>query len=74
MHTTSVSLLERLREPCADQAWTRFVDLYTPLIYYWARRMGSTPQETDDLVQEVLTTLVQCQNSPTTRPRAFEAG
>ena len=59
MHTTHVSLLERLREPCADEAWTKFVDLYTPLIYYWARRMGLSSHDTADLVQDVLTTLVR---------------
>ena len=40
MDTTSVSLLERLRQPTQHEAWTWFVDLYTPLIYYWARRAG----------------------------------
>ena len=42
-----------------NDAWTKFVDLYTPLIYYLARPMGSTSHETDDLVQDVLTTLVR---------------
>lgn len=59
MDTTSVSLLERLREPAQQEAWGRFVDLYTPLIYYWARRVGSAPEEAADLVQDVLTLLVQ---------------
>jgi RNA polymerase sigma-70 factor, ECF subfamily len=59
MDTTSVSLLERLREPAQQEAWGRFVDLYTPLIYYWARRVGSSPEEAADLVQDVLTLLVQ---------------
>jgi RNA polymerase sigma-70 factor (ECF subfamily) len=59
MDTTSVSLLERLRQPAQQDAWTRFVDLYTPLIYYWARRAGLAPEEAADLVQDVLTVLVQ---------------
>src|SRR5262245_66540604 len=59
MDTTSVSLLERLREPAQQEAWGRFVDLYTPLIYYRARRVGSSPEEAADLVQDVLTLLVQ---------------
>jgi RNA polymerase sigma-70 factor, ECF subfamily len=58
MDTTSVSLLERLREPAQQQAWTRFVDLYTPLIYCWARRVGLPSEEAADLVQDVLTVLV----------------
>jgi RNA polymerase sigma-70 factor (ECF subfamily) len=59
MHTTSSSLLERLRQPIADEAWTRFVDLYTPLIYYWARGTGLSEHDAADLVQEVLTILVR---------------
>jgi RNA polymerase sigma-70 factor (ECF subfamily) len=59
MDTTSVSLLERLRQPAESQAWGRFVDLYTPLIYYWARRVGLGSEEAADLVQDVLTLLVQ---------------
>jgi hypothetical protein len=32
MHSTSVSLLECLREPASDDAWARFVRIYTPLL------------------------------------------
>jgi RNA polymerase sigma-70 factor (ECF subfamily) len=59
MDSTSVSLLERLRQPAPQEAWERFVNLYTPLIYYWARRVGLTTDEATDLVQDVLTLLVQ---------------
>jgi RNA polymerase sigma-70 factor (ECF subfamily) len=59
MDSTSASLLERLRVPAHQEAWGRFVDLYTPLIYYWARRAGLTAEESADLVQDVLTVLVQ---------------
>lgn len=34
MDTTPVSLLERGRDPSDQEAWARFVRLYTPLIYY----------------------------------------
>ena len=77
MHTTSVSLLQPLRQPSANDAWAKFVDLYTPLIYYWARRMGLTSHETDDVVQDVLTILVRKMRRiarSTIRARAFEAG
>jgi RNA polymerase sigma-70 factor (ECF subfamily) len=57
--TTSSALLERLRQPAAHDAWTRFVRLYTPLLYHWAGRLGLQPQDAADLVQDVLTTLVQ---------------
>jgi RNA polymerase sigma-70 factor, ECF subfamily len=59
MHTTPVSLLERLRRPGDQQAWAHFVDLYTPLIYSWARRRGLQAQDASDLVQDVFTLLVR---------------
>lgn len=59
MDRTSVSLLERLTQPDQSDAWRRFVDLYTPLIYYWARRVGQQPEDCADLVQEVLAVVVQ---------------
>jgi RNA polymerase sigma-70 factor (ECF subfamily) len=33
--------------------------LYTPLLFYWARRQGMNQEDAADLVQEVLTLLVQ---------------
>jgi RNA polymerase sigma-70 factor (ECF subfamily) len=59
MHTTPVSLLERLRRRGEPDAWDRFVELYTPLLYYWARRVGLQESDAADLVQEVFTVLVQ---------------
>ena len=59
MNTTSPSLLERLRQPDAAEAWRRFVHLYTPLLYYWARRLGMQPPDASDLVQEVFAILIQ---------------
>jgi RNA polymerase sigma-70 factor (ECF subfamily) len=38
MNTTLPSLLQRLRLPDQPKAWARFVELYTPLLYSWARR------------------------------------
>jgi RNA polymerase sigma-70 factor (ECF subfamily) len=59
MDATPASLLERLREPSAAADWERFVQLYTPLLCLWARRLGLEGPEADDLVQDVFTTLVQ---------------
>jgi RNA polymerase sigma-70 factor (ECF subfamily) len=59
MDSTPVSLLERLRQPGEEQAWQRFAELYTPLLYYWTRRLGLQPQDAADLVQEVFTLLVR---------------
>lgn len=59
MDSTSASLLERLRQPGAHEAWARFVHLYTPLFYYWARRLGLREPDAADLVQDVFTALIQ---------------
>jgi RNA polymerase sigma-70 factor (ECF subfamily) len=59
MHTTPVSLLERLRRPADQDAWERFVQLYTPLLYSWAHRRGLQDQDAADLVQDVLLILVR---------------
>jgi hypothetical protein len=37
---TPASLLERLRQPDVKAPWVRFVELYTPLLYYCAGRLG----------------------------------
>jgi RNA polymerase sigma-70 factor (ECF subfamily) len=59
MHTTSGSLLQRLRQPADRESWPKFVRLYTPLTYYWARRTGRQEADAADLVQEVFTVLVK---------------
>ena len=59
MYTTSASLLERLGQPDPEPAWARFVELYMPLLLYWARQAGLQPQDAADLVQEVFVVLVQ---------------
>src|SRR5262249_10174658 len=35
------------------------VQLYTPLLYYWVRQLHLQEEDTADLVQDVLTTLVE---------------
>jgi RNA polymerase sigma-70 factor (ECF subfamily) len=54
MPSTSASLLECLREPGDQVAWQRFVDLYTPLIVAWGRRVGLQEADVADLTQDVL--------------------
>lgn len=58
MTTTATSLLLRLREPTDKTAWARFVQIYGPLIYRWAKRTGLSSDDSADLVQDVLTVLV----------------
>ena len=62
MTTTSESLLLRLQDFADrpdEQAWERFVTLYTPLIFYWARGIGLNQTDAADLVQDVLTRVFQ---------------
>jgi RNA polymerase sigma-70 factor (ECF subfamily) len=59
MNTTSVSLLGRLRQPEDQEAWRRFVHLYSPLLYYWARGVKLPAADAADLVQEVLLVVVE---------------
>jgi RNA polymerase sigma-70 factor (ECF subfamily) len=60
MNTTSISLLDRLRQSGNQEAsWNRFVQLYTPLFYHWARGLGLSSADAADLVQEVFEVLVQ---------------
>jgi WD40 repeat protein len=53
MHSTPPSLLERLRQPGSHESWKQFADMYTPLLYYWARKEGLQESDAADLVQEV---------------------
>jgi RNA polymerase sigma-70 factor (ECF subfamily) len=59
MDDTPASLLERLRGPTNQEAWTRFTRLYTPLLFHWVRRLGLGTEDAADLVQDVLVTLVR---------------
>lgn len=58
MNTTSESLLFRLQDsPDGDidqNAWEKFVQLYTPLMFHWARKVGLQQSDAADLVQDVL--------------------
>jgi RNA polymerase sigma-70 factor (ECF subfamily) len=59
MNSTPASLLVRVRKRTDQEAWTRFVELYTPFLYSWARCLNLPPEEAADLVQDVFTLLVQ---------------
>jgi RNA polymerase sigma factor (sigma-70 family) len=71
---TPASLLQRLSEPQSQQAWIRFVHLYTPLFYHWAQRLGLQESDAADLVQDVF--VAMCQVLPSFRydhQRSFRA-
>ena len=59
MNDTPISLLERLRLGPDPASWERLVDLYTPLVRRWLGRYAVQPADADDLVQEVLGTLLR---------------
>jgi RNA polymerase sigma-70 factor (ECF subfamily) len=59
MHTTSLSLLQRVRDPGDRAAWERFVTLYSPLLIAWAMRAGSSESAAEDTAQEVLLVLMR---------------
>ena len=74
MLTTSASLLKRLKERSEQEAWKRFVFLYTPLLCCWANRLGAQEADADDLVQDVFTLLYQKLPEFTYRPqKSFRA-
>jgi RNA polymerase sigma-70 factor (ECF subfamily) len=59
---TPASLLQQLRGAAAastQDAWRRFVALYTPLLLLWACRVGAGEQDAPDLVQDVFLVLAR---------------
>lgn len=60
MLSTSSTLLQRLRQaPRESGAWERFVDLYTPLLLAWARKLGLSEHDAADLIQDLFAALVE---------------
>jgi RNA polymerase sigma-70 factor (ECF subfamily) len=59
MHSTPVSLLEQLRHSPGEAAWARFVHLYSPLLFGWARQAGLDEGDAGDLVQDVFVVLLK---------------
>ena len=57
MLETPVSLLERLCRQPDEAHWQRFVVLFTPLLSRWGNRLGVPATDTEDVLQEVYTTL-----------------
>ena len=57
MHSTRASLILRIRKGDDSVSWARFTDLYTPMIYRWARNIGLPEADAADLAQDVLVTV-----------------
>ena len=58
MSTTSISLLQRLRENPEADDWRRLVSDYAPMIKRWLRQYGVSNEDGDDIVQDVMTVLI----------------
>lgn len=56
--STSASLLQRVRTH-DPTAWRRLADLYSPLVYSWARRGGLRDGDAADVVQDVFRAVFQ---------------
>jgi RNA polymerase sigma-70 factor (ECF subfamily) len=52
--STNKSLLARLRKRKDVEAWSLFVNLYTPLVYDFARRRGLQDADASDVTQKVI--------------------
>ena len=74
-HPTSKSLLARARDRSDQSAWRRLTRLYAPLVERWVRPHVAQRADADDVVQEVLTTLVRelPRFDHNQRPGAFRA-
>jgi RNA polymerase sigma factor (sigma-70 family) len=57
--STSLSLLEQLRDSGASEAWERVVSLYTSLLHIWFHAAGLQAADRDDLTQRVLEVLLR---------------
>jgi RNA polymerase sigma-70 factor (ECF subfamily) len=74
MHTTSLSLLQRLRGGAEPEDWERFVYLYTPLLERWAGLAGARDADAGDLVQDVFTVVYRkLAHFAPQRPGSFRA-
>ena len=53
MNTTRLSLIQRIQSN-EEQAWTRLNNLYKPLIFRWLHSHALSPQDAEDLGQEIM--------------------
>lgn len=58
MITTSMDLLDGLREPDNSRVWSQFCDRYRPVIVSFAKRLGLEETDREDAAQETLMAFV----------------
>lgn len=54
----SSTMLDLLREQ-DSLAWSRLVELFTPVVYQWGRRAGLQQNDADNVVQEVFLSIAK---------------
>jgi RNA polymerase sigma-70 factor (ECF subfamily) len=57
--TTRLTLIERLRDLSDQAAWSQFVQVYSPLVFRYARRRGLQDADAADVTQDVLRTVAR---------------
>ncbi len=57
-YNTRATLLDRIRDD-DENAWNEFCDFYWDLIHGWARRMGCTEHQAQDVFQETILNLLK---------------
>ncbi len=56
---TRASLILRLQDAADIVAWDQFAEIYAPVVYRSARRLGLQAADSDDVVQEVLSAVAR---------------
>ena len=60
---TSITLLHRLRDESDEDAWTDFVNRYSPKVFAWCRKHSLQDSDAADVTQQVLLKLVTTMRS-----------
>ena len=60
---TRRSLILRIRDVDDDQAWSEFIDIYTPVVFRFLRRRGLQDADASDVSQEVMRSVAQAIDS-----------
>ena len=59
METTSVTLLERVKDPRDETAWRAFYGLYQPMLVKYAKVQGLRGPEAEDVAQDCMASLAR---------------
>lgn len=59
MDRTPASLIEQLRQRPTGAEWAQFVQLYSPVLLGWTRRLGVPDADRADLIQDTFVSLLR---------------